>query len=122
MTVNKTLADYGYPAEGIVSVCWNGSPDAEDYPQEAFTPHTCGSCRLFNGECCTKEWNNGDESYYIPDRDDRDPDNDTCDDIDYEQDWLDELRDPVRCEYSSDKAYEQACKAIARMRRDSAIE
>ena len=92
--------------EGIIDVSPNGSPDSYEVPQEALAPYTCCSCRKFDGECCTKD---GKE---------KDPDNDTCEDIDYEEEWLDTeygYRDPVRCEYSSDKTYEQACKAIRRI-------
>lgn len=118
--MNTTLADWGYPAEGIIDVD-KGGGDSYEVPQEAFSPHTCGSCRKFNGEYCTKEWNNGDESYCIPGRDEKDPDTDTCDDIDYEEELLDSqygFRDPVRCEYSSDKKYKQACEAIKAINRD----
>ena len=108
------LKDWGYPAEGIILVDAGGGDDYE-MPQEALSAHTCGSCRLFDGDYCTKEWNNADESCCIPERDEKDPDTDTCDEIDYVEEWLDceyGYRSPVRCEYSSDKAYEQACKAI----------
>ena len=114
MKNKMTLKDFGYPEEGILDVS-NGGEDSYEMPQEALSPHTCGSCRLFNGEYCTKEWNNADESYCIPERDEKDPDVDTCDDIDYQEEWLDcscGFRLPVRCEYSSDKAYSKACKAI----------
>ena len=41
----------------------------------------CWNCMLFDPtkDACTKDWNNMDESYYNPDRDDRDP-SDSCDD------------------------------------------
>ena len=104
----KTLKDYGYPFEGIIEVCPNNGPDSIEYPQEHWSAHTCGSCRRFNNDwICEKT---GEE---------KDPDEDTCDDIDYEEKELDgEFRSPVRCEYSSDKAYDQACKAIARINAD----
>lgn len=116
----RTLEDYGYPHWHIVEVCPNGDPyRAECYPQEHWSAHTCGSCRKFNGEYCTKDWNNGEEDYCIPERDEKDPDNDTCGDIDYEERELEgEFRSPVRCEYDSDKDYEQACKAIAKINAD----
>ena len=53
--------------------------------------HVCNSCIYFDRwyEACNREWNNLDEIYYIPDRDDRNED-DTCDywelDPDYEED------------------------------------
>ena len=106
----KTLKDFGYPAEGIILVDAGGG-DAYEVPQEAFSPRTCEYCRLFD----SKEW------VCTKDGEEKDPDNDSCDDIDYIDKWLDSeygFRSPVRCEYSSDKAYEQACKAIIRMNRN----
>ena len=97
------LEDYGYPAEGIICVDAGGG-DFYEMPKEGISAHTCGSCRKF-----CKDWTctvTGEE---------KDPDYDTCEDIDYKEEWLDSsygFRSPVRCEYSSDKAYEQACKAI----------
>lgn len=41
---------------------------------------TCKICEMYNGSCCMKEWNNLDESYFIPERDNKDPD-DCCDDF-----------------------------------------
>ena len=103
--MRERLKDWGYPAEGIIDVCWNGDPDrCEEMPQEAYSPHTCKYCRKCDsGETCTKD---GREI---------DIDTDTCEDIDYIEEWLDSsygFRSPVRCEYSTDKAYKQACDAI----------
>lgn len=108
MRREPTLADYGYPAEGIIDVDLGGG-NGQEYPQEAFSPRTCGSCRKFNG---------GDWTCY-KDGEDKDPDNDTCGDIDYQEEWLDNgyLRSPVRCEYSSDETYKQACEAIEAINR-----
>ena len=39
----------------------------------------CGNCREYDGNRCMKEWNNLDECYYIPDRDDKEPE-DVCKD------------------------------------------
>ena len=44
----------------------------------------CGNCLHYFDDVCTKDWNNMDESYYIPDRDDKEPD-DTCDDWEYNE-------------------------------------
>ena len=103
MRKEPTLADYGYPSEGIIEVD-RGGGDGYELPQEALSPHTCGWCRKCDsGETCTKD---GREI---------DVDTDTCDDIDYREEWLDTsygFRSPVRCEYSSDKTYKQACEAI----------
>ena len=37
----------------------------------------CANCRFFNGQYCTKYWNNGDEDYCVPELDYRE-DKDTC--------------------------------------------
>lgn len=119
MRNRMTLKDWGYPAEGIILVD-DGGGDFHEAPQEALSAHTCGSCRLFNGDYCTKDWNNGEEDYCIPERDEKDPDFDYCDDIDYVEEWLDSeygFRSPVRNEYSSDKAFKQACDAISAINR-----
>ena len=108
--------DWGYPREGIVDLDLGGG-DALPCPQEMWSARTCGSCKLFDGEYCTKEWNNADPCYCVPERDEKDPDTDYCDDIDYIEEHLEELRDPVRHEYSSDKAYKQACEAIDAIRK-----
>ena len=39
----------------------------------------CWNCMEFDGKYCTREWNNGDSSYKVADRDERHPD-DKCDD------------------------------------------
>lgn len=57
-------------------------PDAEP-------SRRCGNCAHFNGNYCTLEWNNLDESYKNEDRDRRDPSDDPCDD--WEWDWEDEF-------------------------------
>ena len=42
-------------------------------------PHCCGNCDNFDGDYCTKWWNNMDDSYKDEDRDSRRP-GETCDD------------------------------------------
>jgi hypothetical protein len=39
----------------------------------------CWNCQLYDGNHCTKEWNNLDPCYYIPSRDDKEP-GDLCED------------------------------------------
>lgn len=99
-----TLKDFGYPEEGIIDVD-RGGGDCYEVPQEALSAHTCGSCRKFD----RKEWT------CKKDNEEKDPDYDYCDDIDYVDEWLDSgdgFRSPVRNEYSSDETYKQACEAI----------
>ena len=107
MRKQMTLADFGYPAEGIIEYTTDGGPDGHECPQEALSAHECEYCRKFNHDdwTCSKDGSNK----WI---------DDTCGDIDYIEEWLDSsygFRYPVRCEYSSDETYEQACKAIDRI-------
>ena len=39
----------------------------------------CGNCSQYDGNRCMKEWNNGDKCYYVPERDDKEPE-DVCED------------------------------------------
>lgn len=39
----------------------------------------CNNCMHYDGDHCTKDWNNMEPDWYRPDRDDREPD-DSCDD------------------------------------------
>lgn len=39
----------------------------------------CGNCSHYDGDHCMKDWNNLDKDYYIPDRDDKEPEC-VCDD------------------------------------------
>ncbi|MBQ1779294.1 MAG: hypothetical protein IIZ93_14160 [Acidaminococcaceae bacterium] len=57
----------------------------EDEEKKHGPDNGCWNCQLYdwNKEACTKNWNNLDESHYIPERDDRKPD-DQCED--YERD------------------------------------
>jgi hypothetical protein len=43
----------------------------------------CWNCMMYDGDRCTKEWNNLDPCYYISWRDDKEPD-DYCDDWELE--------------------------------------
>ena len=99
------LKDFGYPAAYIVSVA--DGEDDYDMPQEAWTAHECGNCRLWDKHMCICR----------EDGSEREPE-DTCEHIDYIELRLDSslgFRDPVRCEYESDEDYEQACGAIERL-------
>ena len=109
MKVRKTLNDFGYPRWYTVEVDLGGG-DGIDYPQEALSSRTCENCRKFN----SKEW------VCVSGKEIDNPDCETCDDIDYIEEWLDSsdgFRSPVRCEYDSDKDFEQACKAIKAINR-----
>ena len=41
----------------------------------------CWNCFEYDGDRCHKCWNNNEEDYYLPDRDDKKPD-EICDDWD----------------------------------------
>ena len=45
----------------------------------------CDNCRYYNGDCCTREWNNAEEDYKVTERDERDPE-DYCDEYESEED------------------------------------
>ena len=62
-----------------------GDPDDEDKPDPG-----CWNCTQYDGNACMKEWNNLDPCYYIPDRDDKDP-QDYCEDHETDHDavWED---------------------------------
>ena len=47
----------------------------------------CGNCWLFNGDYCTKDWNNADEDYCVPERDSHEPEDKACDDWDFNPMW-----------------------------------
>lgn len=40
----------------------------------------CGNCWSYNGDYCTKNWNNADEDYCNPERDSREPEDEPCED------------------------------------------
>lgn len=47
----------------------------------------CGMCALFDGDHCTKEWNNMDKDYYLPWRDDKEPE-DWCECFEKGEKWI----------------------------------
>ena len=49
----------------------------------------CRYCVSYDGERCMKEWNNLDPDCYVPERDDKDPD-DLCEDYSWSGEWEDE--------------------------------
>ena len=55
----------------------------------------CEYCEHYDGRFCTLLWNNMDESYCIPDRDEREPD-DSCDDYALNGEPLEEPKRPER--------------------------
>ena len=55
----------------------------------------CGYCTHYCGDVCAKEWNNGDDSYYVPERDDKDED-DCCDDYEWNEKLLELPKEPKK--------------------------
>ena len=107
--MKTTLKDWGYPLEGIIDVDAGGG-DSHEMPQEALSEHTCCYCKNFNNKEYICKLNG----------EDREPD-EYCENIDYIEQWLDSeygFRSPVRQEYSSDKAYKDACDAIDAINRN----
>lgn len=105
-----------WPEEDVViEICWNGDPDrCEVIPREFLPDPVCEYCMKYNGEACTKCWNNNDESEYFPERDDRDPD-DTCDEWEWdenEENLREEPLEPRREDYRTERAYRMAKKAV----------
>ena len=47
----------------------------------------CGNCWLFNGNYCTKDWNNADECYCDKDRDSREPEDKACECWEFDPMW-----------------------------------
>ena len=100
-----TLKDFGYP-EGYIIDTDTGGGNGQEYPQEALSSYTCNYCRKFD----KKEWVCTETGKDVPN-----PDCETCENIDYIEEWLDSqfgFRPPVRSEYCSDKAFNDACNAI----------
>lgn len=105
-----------WPAEDIVmEFCWNGDPDRCEVVSREFLPDPCCEyCKEYDGERCHKEWNNNDECYYLPDRDDKDPD-ECCDDYEWNEDLenlREEPREPKKEDYRRERDYLRAKKAV----------
>ena len=54
----------------------------EEIPFDDPPKRCCSTCWEYDGDRCHKEWNNNDDCYYIPWRDDKEPE-DVCDDWEY---------------------------------------
>ena len=69
----------------------------------------CRYCTEYNGDSCMKEWNNADEDYYFPERDDREPE-ESCDDYEWNGELLEEPHRPIRDDYAGEKLYQEAMR------------
>ena len=70
-------------------------PELNDIDEMWIPDDRCGYCVRYNGEACTKEWNNLDDDDYIPERDDKD-ESDCCDAYEWNGETLEEPKPPVR--------------------------
>lgn len=73
----------------------------------------CLYCTHYLGDVCTKDWNNMDESYYIPERDDKEAD-ECCDDYEWNGEELEEPKPPVkpkRKDFDSEGKYGMAWRS-----------
>lgn len=58
-----------YTFEGEMRAADRGEPlPFTDPPEDG-----CWNCLEYDGNRCHKEWNNNDECYYVPERDDKEP-------------------------------------------------
>ena len=64
--------------------------DSNEVPFEDGPDDGCWNCKLYNGDYCTKLWNNLDECYKDTERDERRPD-ESCEDWEHDPDavWED---------------------------------
>lgn len=70
--------------------------DAMEGPDDMWIPEPCCKyCERYDGDRCTKDWNNMDEDYYVPDRDDKD-EYDCCDDYGWNGETLELPRKPEK--------------------------
>ena len=49
----------------------------------------CRYCTNYDGDRCMKDWNNAEEDYYIPDRDDKEP-FELCECYQWNDEWEDD--------------------------------
>ena len=71
-------------------IIWNNNPDdARLVPDNLIPEPSCGSCIFNDGSHCTKDWNDLDSTYYLPERDDREP-YETCDDYKWDEETIKE--------------------------------
>ena len=64
--------------------------DKYGYPDHDEPDNGCWNCIQYDGNRCMKEWNNLDPCYYVPGRDDKEPE-DCCEDHETDHDavWED---------------------------------
>ena len=89
------MSDYVYndednnPMHGV-QPRWRISPEGKIQfiekvePEVDTTKRGCWCCFNYDGDHCTKNWNNLDPSYYVPCLDDKKPD-EICDDFNFDE-------------------------------------
>ena len=67
---------------------------ADELKKDLEQDRGCWNCMEYDGDRCMKYWNNAEPEYYIPDRDDKEPD-DKCDDweLNPDADYRDYLKE-----------------------------
>ena len=83
--------------------------DEREIPEMYMPDPQCEHCIHFDAtkSACTREWNNLDESCYVPERDDRETD-ETCDSYEWDGETLDYPKKPQNQNYKTNKAYMKA--------------
>ena len=72
--------------EGRMMIMDHTEPE-ETLPFTDVPKKCCWTCYEYDGDRCHKYWNNNEEDYYLPDRDDKKPD-EVCEDWTYAGDEL----------------------------------
>lgn len=85
-------------------------PELNDIPDMWIPDDCCRYCIYYDGDVCTREWNNGDEDYYVPERDDK-LETDCCDHYEWNGELLELPKEPVkpkRSQYKDERIYKLA--------------
>ena len=78
-------------------------PELNGIPDMWIPDDCCRYCKHYKGDVCGKDWANGDDSYYLPERDDKEED-DCCDSFEWDGNLLDLPKEPVKPKRSDYKA------------------
>lgn len=87
-------------------------PELNGTPDMWIPDDCCRYCTHYDGDVCTKDWNNMDESYYIQDRDDKD-ETDCCSDYEWNEELLELPKEPVKPKksaYKHERTYQNALR------------
>ena len=73
----KVMEKYRKDAEEHEKACKSDPYYAHCHGGGRVPEPRCEFCQEYDGDRCHREWNNNDDCYYIPERDDKEPD-DVC--------------------------------------------